>query len=281
MKKLISILIFVIFSSISFAEETPTNWKWEKAFNSIVLVSSERTPDDIIKEGVPKDFFEDNEKQTPDFIPIVPKLPEYGMGTGFFINKVHIVTNYHVIRNFDTIKIYSYNHPFEITDVKVIGYDADVDIAVLEVLEDLDNDYLDWSDTIPMIGDTVYALGHGISQIWSLTQGILSYDYRPNPASSFVHYIQTDAVINAGNSGGPLLNEDGEVIGVNTLLISPDKNYVGYGYVIPTPLVKRVVEQILVTGKHVKPSIGIIMGIVDDKKVYANLQKADVGHMRN
>ena len=131
MKKLISILIFVIFSSISFAEETPTNWKWEKAFNSIVLVSSERTPDDIIKEGVPKDFFEDNEKQTPDFIPIVPKLPEYGMGTGFFINKVHIVTNYHVIRNFDTIKIYSYNHPFEITDVKVIGYDADVDIAVL------------------------------------------------------------------------------------------------------------------------------------------------------
>ena len=87
MKKLISILIFVIFSSISFAEETLTDWKWEKAFNSIVLVSSERTPNDIIKEGVPKEFFEDNEKQTPNFVPIVPKLPEYGMEQDFLLIK--------------------------------------------------------------------------------------------------------------------------------------------------------------------------------------------------
>ncbi len=200
------------------------------------------------------------------------------MGTGFFINKIHVVTNYHVIKNFDSVKLYAYNHPFAITDVKIIGYDEEIDIAVIEILEDIENSYIPWADTQPYIGDTVYALGHGISQIWSLTKGILSYDYRPNPGTSFVHYIQTDAVINSGNSGGPLLNEDGEVVGINTLLISPDQSYVGYGYVIPTKLAKRAVEQILATGKHVKPSIGILMGIIDDKKLYKELREKNVEH---
>jgi len=278
-KKIISIIIFVIFSSISLAE-TPINWKWEKAYNSVVLISSEKASEKIITEPVPEEFFEefDNEKQAPEFEEYTPNLPKYGMGTGFFINKIHVVTNYHVIKNFDTLKIYAYNHPFAITDIKIIGYDEETDIAVIEIIEEIDHTFLEWSDTEPLIGDDVYALGHGISQIWSLTQGILSYDYRPNPASSFVHYIQTDAVINAGNSGGPLLNEDGQVIGVTTLLISPDRNYVGYGYVIPTPLVKRVVSQILATGKHVKPSIGIIMGIVDDRDLYEKLKTKGLDH---
>ena len=279
MKKIISIIIFVIFSSISLAE-TPVEWKWEKVYNSIVLISSEKSPEKIIQEPIPKEFFEeeDDEKQAPKFEEFVPKLPEYGMGTGFFINRVHIVTNYHVIKNFDTLKIYAYNHPFAITDIKIVGYDAETDIAVIEIIEEIDHNFLKWADDEPLIGDTVYALGHGVSQIWSLTQGILSYDYRPNPSSSFVHYIQTDAVINAGNSGGPLMNENGEVIGVCTLLISPDRNYVGYGYVIPTPLVKRVVSQILATGKHVKPSIGIIMGIITDKELYNKLKAEELDH---
>ena len=277
MKKLISIIIFVIFSSVSFAEEE--QWKWEKVYNSIVLISSEKASEKIITEPVPEEFFKefDDEKTAPDY-ENVPNLPEYGMGTGFFINRIHVVTNYHVIKNFDTLKIYAYNHPFAITDVKVIGYDEEIDIAVIEIIEDIDHNFLEWADTEPLIGDDVYALGHGISQIWSLTKGILSYDYRPNPASSFVHYIQTDAVINAGNSGGPLMNNDGEVIGVATLLISPDRNYVGYGYVIPTPLVKRVVSQILATGQHVKPSIGILMGIIDDRELYNKLKAEGFDH---
>jgi S1-C subfamily serine protease len=283
-KRFISIIILMVFSSIAVAEP---EWKWEKTFNSIVLISSENTPEEIEKEGIPKEFFEDTEddqqefddkKQAPNFEEFVPKLPEYGMGTGFFINRVHIVTNYHVIKHFDTLKVYAYNHPFAITDIRVVGYDEEVDIAVIEILENIEHDSLEWADTGPYIGDTVYALGHGISQIWSLTQGILSNDYRSNPGSSFVHYIQTDAVINAGNSGGPLLNEDGKVIGVATLLISPDRNYVGYGYVLPTPLVKRVVSQILATGKHVKPSIGIMMGIIDDRELYEKLKTEGLEH---
>ena len=286
MKKIISIIIFVIFSSVSFAE-TPPEWKWEKAYNSVILISSEKSPENIVKlEPTPPDYFKDDgpfdgpKDKNPDDKSrnYQPQIPEYGMGTGFFINRVHIVTNYHVIRNFEILKIYAYNHPFAITNVKVVGYDAEVDIAVIEVLDDIGNDFLEWADTEPLIGDDVYALGHGVSQIWSLTKGILSYDYRPNPSTSFVHYIQTDAVINAGNSGGPLLNEDGKVVGVNTLLISPDKNYVGYGYVIPTPLVKRVVEQILATGQHIKPSIGIVMGIIDDEALYGKLKEEGMEH---
>ena len=277
-----------MFSSVSFAEHNSdsskiqADWKWEKIYNSVVLISSEKTPEKIIEEPTPPEFFEDfeegpndnnpNDSTPPDFEPFVPQIPQYGMGTGFFINEIHVVTNYHVIKNFEILKVYAYNHPFAITDVKVVGYDEEIDIAVIEVIEKIDHNFLEWADDEPLIGDDVYALGHGVSQIWSLTKGILSYDYRPNPSTSFVHYIQTDAVINAGNSGGPLMNDDGEVVGVNTLLISPDKNYVGYGYVIPTPLVKRVVEQILATGKHVKPSIGIIMGIVDDKELYHKLK---------
>ena len=279
MKKLISIIIFVIFSSVSFAE-TPSDWKWEKVYNSIVLISSEKTTEKIITEPVPKEFFKDfdDKKNAPDFEEFVPKLPEYGMGTGFFINRIHVVTNYHVIKNFDSIKIYAYNHPFAITDIKIVGYDEEIDIAVIEVMEEIPHDFLQWADIEPYIGDDVYALGHGVSQIWSLTKGILSYDYRPNPATSFVHYIQTDAVINAGNSGGPVMNEDGDVIGVATLLISPDRNYVGYGYVLPTPLVKRVVSQILATGKHVKPSIGIMMGIITDRELYEKLKAEGLNH---
>ena len=279
MKQFILVIIFIMFSSVSFAEEEQSQWKWEKVYNSIVLISSEKATEKIITEPVPEEFFKefDDEKTAPHF-ENMPKLPEYGMGTGFFINRIHVVTNYHVIKNFDTLKIYAYNHPFAITDVKVIGYDEEIDIAVIEIIEDIDHNFLEWADTEPLIGDDVYALGHGISQIWSLTKGILSYDYRPNPASSFVHYIQTDAVINAGNSGGPLMNNDGEVIGVATLLISPDRNYVGYGYVIPTPLVKRVVSQILATGKHVKPSIGIIMGIITDRELYNKLKAEGFDH---
>ena len=267
MKKFFLITIFVLFSSVSFAEIS-TDWKWGKVFNSIVLVSGENIAEIIIADPNENNNDEGPHEQEPKFDTLKPRLIPYGMGTGFFINKFHIVTNYHVIKNFNKLSIYAFNHLFAITDVTVVGYDEEIDIAVLQINEDIPHDFLRWSDNAPLIGEDVYALGHGMSQVWSLTKGILSYDYRQNPGTSFVHYIQTDAVINSGNSGGPLLNEDGEVIGVNTLLISPDKYYVGYGYVIPTPLVKRAVTQILATGEHIKPFMGILMGHIEDRAQY-------------
>jgi serine protease Do len=277
-KKLILITIFILCSSVSFAEIS-TDWKWGKVFNSIVLVSGENIAEIIIEDPNQKESDEGPHEKKPKFDTLKPRIIPYGMGTGFFINKLHIVTNYHVIKNFNKISIYAFNHLFAITDVTVVGYDEEIDIAVLQINEhDVPHDFLRWSDDAPLIGDDVYALGHGMSQVWSLTKGILSYDYRQNPSTSFVHYLQTDAVINSGNSGGPLMNEDGEVIGVNTLLISPDKYYVGYGYVIPTPLVKRAVTQILATGEHVKPFMGILMGHIEDRDQYDELKKDGIEH---
>ena len=277
MKKVILITIFVLFSSVSFAEIS-TDWKWGKVFNSIVLVSSENIAEIIIEDPNQKQFEGGPHEKKPKFDTLKPRIIPYGMGTGFFINKFHIVTNYHVIKEFNKLSIYAFNHLFAITDVTVVGYDEEIDIAVLQINEDIPHDFLRWSDDAPLIGDDVYALGHGMSQVWSLTKGILSYDYRQNPGTSFVHYIQTDAVINSGNSGGPLMNEDGEVIGVNTLLISPDKYYVGYGYVIPTPLVKRAVSQILATGEHIKPFMGILMGHIEDRDQYKEMKEDGIEH---
>ena len=277
MKKFILITVFVLFSSVSFAEIS-TDWKWGKVFNSVVLVSGENIAEISKPDVMDPNTTPHEEDGEPEFDSFKRRIIPYGMGTGFFINKFHIVTNYHVIKNFDKLSIYAFNHLFAITDVTIVGYDAEIDIAVLQINEDVTHDFLKWSDDAPLIGEDVYALGHGMSQVWSLTKGILSYDYRQNPGTSFVHYIQTDAVINSGNSGGPLLNEDGEVIGVNTLLISPDKYYVGYGYVIPTPLVKRAVTQILATGEHIKPFMGILMGHIEDRAQYDELKEDKINH---
>ena len=276
MRNFLTVIIFVILCSVSYAED----WKWEKAFNSVVLVSGENEIGKIVTDpfdqAVPDGPMKDPNK-TPNSVK--PKVVPYGMGSGFFISQNHIVTNYHVVKGFEKLTLYIYNHPYPVEDVEVIGYDESVDIAILQVNEkDLPNEFLSFADNSPLIGDDVYALGHGMSQVWSLTKGILSYDYRRNPGTSFVHYLQTDAVINSGNSGGPLLNEDSEVVGVNTLIMSGDKFYVGYGYVIPRLLVERVATQIIETGEHVKPSIGIKMSITEDRELYEKLKAEGLGH---
>ena len=273
MKKFLTIFILLTFYSCSVAEET--EWKWENAFNGVVLISTENEVGPIEPtfdlEKSPR------EKSLDNFF--VPDVIPFGMGAGFFIDKTHIITNYHVIKGFEKISLFIYNHPYPVEDVEIVGYDAGIDIAILKVNEqDLPNDILKFADNTPLIGDEVWALGHGMNQMWSLTKGILSYDYRRNPSTSFVHYLQTDAVINQGNSGGPLLDANGNVIGVNTLIISSDKYYVGYGYVIPAPLVERVATQIIETGKHVKPSIGIKMGITEDREYYESLKSKGVDH---
>ena len=159
MKKFILITVFVLFSSVSFAEIS-TDWKWGKVFNSVVLVSGENIAEIIIKDPNENNPNTPPHEEEQKFDSLKPRIIPYGMGTGFFINEFHIVTNYHVIKNFDKLSIYAFNHLFAITDVTVVGYDAEIDIAVLQINENVEHDFLRWSDNAPLIGDDVYAVGH-------------------------------------------------------------------------------------------------------------------------
>ena len=278
MKRLLMVAIVAFIWPFSvIAQEDIRDWNWEKALLSVVLISTEQQV--ATENFVPRlDNNPQQEKPGPESMPVIVP-PKYGMGTGFFIDSVHVVTNYHVIKDADIIKVYSYGYPFEITEVTVVGYDEEVDLAVLRINKIFSHENLEFVDEDPLIGDEVYALGHGASQMWSLTQGIIGYDTRPNANTSWVHYLQTDAVINHGNSGGPLMDEHGQVVGVNTLIISQTKFYVGYGYAIPSALVERVVKQIIATGQHVKPLLGIHMGIIDDKDLYDKLAAQGKDHL--
>lgn len=299
MKKILVLAICFLFIAPVYGDHYNDNSKKEKfddLKNAIVLITTEITQDERQPDSNPFDKFlqpDRDDKTTPPKQPVdpdviqpkdssheageeeAPTIPG-GMGTGFFIDEYHIVTNYHVVKQRvpgkADIKVYTYNYPFVIEDVTLIGYDEEIDIAVLRINKKVPHSILKWETERPFAGQESWAIGHGAGQIWSVTYGIISSTYRPNYSSStFIHYWQTDTVINSGNSGGPLLDEKGHVIGVNTLIISPTKYYVGYGYSVPGKLAKRVAEQIIETGYHVRPSIGIVMGSIEDEEQYLSL----------
>ena len=292
MKKLLVLIVCFLIVTPGYSDhytQTLKSDKWQDLEEAVVLITTEISQDVRQPSENPFDKFlqpdsEDKTRPAPKILPDEssheanedePAPVPSGMGTGFFIDQYHIVTNYHVVKERNgkaDIKVYSYNYPFVINDVTLIGYDEEADIAVLRINKDIPHSVLKWETERPYAGQESWAIGHGAGQIWSITYGIISSTYRPNYSlSTFVHYWQTDTVINSGNSGGPLLDENGHVIGVNTLIISPTKFYVGYGYAVPAALAKRVVEQIIETGYHVKPSIGIMMGTIEDEDHYLSL----------
>lgn len=260
------LVLFFLISFPSMASHYADNIddRYEEISHAIVLISSTRANEKDAGNPLDK-FVGPPGRDTP------PTREGYGMGTGFFISDTHIVTNYHVIKGSTELTIYAYGWPFEITDAKIIGYSEAIDIAVLEIPEDsiFPRKILKWKTDKAKVGEKVYGLGHGLGQFWSLTEGIISSVYRPGFVTTFVHYYQTDAVINQGNSGGPLLDDEGHVIGVNTMIWSPTSYYIGYGYAVPSILAKIVAEQIIETGEFKIPSIGIQMGVTEDRQLYS------------
>jgi serine protease Do len=266
---------------------------WEETQKAIVLVfqsqdekdneSSEIEPEEVESESESppnkfNKFLEDNPSKKP---PEEVEKDLAGMGTGFWIDNQHVVTNYHVIQNMDQNKIQLWTsfYPFPLTDVKVVGVDKSIDLAVLRVKTKIEHPSLKFAKERVEDGEIVYAIGHGLSLVWSVTSGIISNNYRQSPQDSFVQYYQSDTVINPGNSGGPLINEEGEVVGVNVLILSPNKFYIGYGYSIPSILAERVVSRIIMTGSHKRPGIGIQMSSIDDEETYLRLLEAGIESM--
>jgi len=188
-------------------------------------------------------------------------------GSGFVIDKAgRIVTNYHVVQDAENVQV-SFSGEDNV-DARVIGVDPSTDIAVLQIdaqARALVTLPLGESDTV-RVGDAVVAIGNPFGLERSVTAGIVSALQREITAPNgfaIDEVIQTDAAINHGNSGGPLLNADGQVIGVNAQIESETGGNVGVGFAIPINTVKEVVSQIIESGKVEHAYMGIEMQTID------------------
>jgi S1-C subfamily serine protease len=190
------------------------------------------------------------------------------LGSGFVIDRAgHIVTNYHVIDGADKVQVNFSGD--DRMDAKVVGSDPSTDIAVLQIdaqARALTPLPLGNSDQVK-VGDSVVAIGNPFGLERTVTSGIVSALQRQITAPNgfaIDEVIQTDAAINRGNSGGPLLNSNGEVIGVNAQIESESGGNVGIGFAIPIDTVKEVVSQLIQGGRVEHPYLGITMATLDE-----------------
>ncbi|GIU83077.1 MAG: PDZ domain-containing protein [Acidobacteria bacterium] len=218
---------------------------------------------------------EDIPKSDAEKIPIperpTPWRPNYGVGSGFIVEKSgYIITNYHVIE--DSMRITVTLQNGEEYTAKVVGVDEETDLAVLKIDAGKDLPTLVFGDSDAVqIGEWVLAIGSPFGLARSVTAGIVSQTNRETPfASPFQRFIQTDAAINRGNSGGPLVNMDGEVIGVNSQIATSTGNFSGVGFALPSKEASFVLQQILRNGKVRRGYLGVTLDSVRKEfaKVY-------------
>jgi serine protease Do len=184
------------------------------------------------------------------------------LGSGFIISPDgFIVTNNHVIESADQISVELFGGGD--LDAEIIGRDPRTDIALLKVEPKGDLPFVEFgSSDASRVGDWVLAIGNPLGQGFSVSAGIVSARNR-TLQGSYDDFIQTDAAINRGNSGGPLFNMDGEVIGVNTAILSPNGGSIGIGFAMSSAVVQRVVEQLKDFGETRRGWLGVRLQNVD------------------
>jgi serine protease Do len=223
--------------------------------------SNQQVPDDM------QQFFGQNGPFGQFFGPHMqqrqPQI-EHGLGSGVVISPDgYIVTNNHVIDGAVDIRVTTSNR--RVLKAKLVGADPLTDLAVLKV--DANNlASVPWGNSQEVRpGETVLAFGNPYGFRFTVTRGIVSAINRANPDPTNLNkpgeFIQTDAAINPGNSGGPLVDARGEVVGINTFLVSPSGTFSGMGFAIPTQIVRPTVEKLIQYGKVEHGHIGI--GITD------------------
>lgn len=197
------------------------------------------------------------------------------LGSGFIMDaKGYVITNNHVIDSADEVTV-------TLTDntkykAKIIGRDKKTDLALLKIEPKKDLPFVPMGDSDAMrVGDWVIAIGNPFGLGGSVTQGIISARQRSINAGPFDDFLQTDAPINRGNSGGPLFNMKGEVIGINTAIFSPSGGSIGIGFAIPTELAKPVIEQLKQFGRTHRGWLGVkIQEVSEDVADSIGLKKA-------
>lgn len=236
------------------------------------VVAAPTGPSPIVPEGSPfEDFFRDfggpNGNRGPQ--------RSNALGSGFVISEDgYIVTNNHVIEGADEISIEFFSG--KKLDAKLVGTDPKTDIALLKVESDTPLSFVNFGNSDLMrVGDWVMAMGNPLGQGFSVSAGIVSARNR-ELSGTYDDFIQTDAAINRGNSGGPLFNMDGEVIGVNTAILSPNGGSIGIGFSMASNVVSKVVGQLRDFGEtrrgwlgvriqDVTPDVAEAMGLAEAK----------------
>ncbi len=192
------------------------------------------------------------------FLPRYRQRIERSLGSGVIVDDAgHIVTNHHVIANADSVRVQLADG--RIADAKIVGRDPDTDLAVLKIdLTPIPIAVLGRSDQLK-VGDVVLAIGNPVGLSQTVTHGIVSATSRQQLGiAALEDFIQTDAPINFGNSGGALIDSSGAVVGINTAIVAKNLGVEGIGFAIPVNMVRGVLSDIIANGRVIRGWIGIV-----------------------
>jgi serine protease Do len=266
------LIAFAVFGDVAEARTPPDSFAdlAEKLLPAVVNISTTQKVDSAAqqnrqgREGMPqfppgspfeeffKDFFERQQRGGNR-----PSRPVTSLGSGFVIDASGIVlTNNHVIADADEVKVI-FSDDTEVP-AKIVGRDPKTDLAVLKIETRRNLVAVPWGDSERVrVGDWVLAIGNPFGLGGTVTAGIISARGRNIRSGPYDDFFQTDAPINKGNSGGPLFNMAGEVIGMNTAIYSQSGGSIGIGFSTPANLLKPVVEQIIKFGKPKRGWLGV------------------------
>jgi serine protease Do len=207
--------------------------------------------------------------------PQVQRQPMVGLGSGFFVSADgYVVTNNHVVENAQSATVTTADG--KTLAAKVVGTDPKSDLAVLKVDAKGDYPFVSLAADAPKVGDWVVAIGNPYGLGGTVTAGIVSADGRDIGNSPYDSYLQIDAPINKGNSGGPTFNMKGEVVGVNTAIFSPSGGSIGLGFAIPASTVKVELATLEHGGKIERGFLGItIQSVTQDMADSLGLQSTN------
>jgi serine protease Do len=241
----------------------------KQATPAVVHIRVESAPDNDSQEADPYGFFNDEFFRKFFEMPNQPqRQPQMSQGSGFFITADgYVMTNYHVVANAKKITVVTQDDTGNEFNAQLVGGDPQTDIAIIKV--DNTNQtifpYLDLGNSDDVeICEFVIAIGNPFQLEASVTVGVISAKGRQNlKITELEDFIQTDAAINPGNSGGPLLNLDGEVIGINTAIVSRSGGYMGIGFAVPSNIAKTVSRQLIDTGSVTRGFLGVSLQPID------------------
>ncbi len=271
-KNFLTILIFFVFFQINLGKSHPLSDEFadlvEGLSPAVVNVfttqkNDNRPQQQLPFDNIPPQFREFFKNFPPGFGPGQPQDPDQkreqqqALGSGFVIDPTgYIVTNHHVIAEANEIKV-KFQDDKELT-AKLIGQDKLTDLALLKVESKEPLKFVNFANSDKArVGHSVIAIGNPFGLGGTVTSGIISAFNRDINSGPYDSFIQTDASINKGNSGGPLFNMKGDVVGINSAIFSPSGGSVGIGFSIPSNLAKPIIEQLRKFGKTQRGWLGV------------------------